>query len=141
MRAVLLRRRRAFAGEADQIERLPLQWKMPLLEPDHIREVVDQARHAIGVIQDGRDRRFAILAAPLQKLGAGPDDCQRRAQVVAHHRQEVALGSLTSFPFADVLGDGRRADDASRRVGDRRHAHGDIDPPAVFGDANRIMMR
>ena len=56
------------------------------------------------------------------------------------HGQEVALGSFHPFPFADVLGDGRRTDDASRRVGDRRHAHGDIDPPAVFRHANRIMV-
>ena len=49
MRALLLSRRRAFAGEGDQIERFPLQGEMSLFEPNDVGEVVDQARHAVGI--------------------------------------------------------------------------------------------
>ena len=71
-RALLLSCRRVFAGELDQVERLSLQGKMSLFEPDDVGKVVDESCHAVGVRQYRLDRCFAVLAAPLQELGAGP---------------------------------------------------------------------
>src|SRR5215207_4412166 len=138
--ALLRGRRRAFAGELDQVERLSLQGKMSLFEPDDVGKVVDESRHAVGVRQDGFDRGFAIFTTSLQQLGASPDDRQGRAQVVADHRQEVALRGLHTLALADVLSDGGRADDPPRGISDWRHAYRDVDPPAIFGDADRIMV-
>ncbi len=141
-------------GQRVECHPLQLQWQRAGLDPRDVERVVDQRQQ---VVPGGGDvlqvfiRPGAARCVSLQQLREPEHRAQRRAQLVAHARDEGVLrtagffgdgaSALVAFELLDVGDVGRGADDPHRPAGGVAVEHGiaAVQPaPGAVGVADAI---
>ena len=108
------------------VDRLGVYRERARVDAPDIQQVADQAAHVIGLIVDDAEELAHLgrveLRSGIQRGGGRPlDRGQRRAQLVAHHAQELGPQALQLLERREVLqGDHHRLDRAVRRTDRRR---------------------
>ena len=110
-----------------QRARLPGDPHLARLQLGQVQDVVDQAQEVVGAATDVADPRLLLLAidiGPAQQLGVADDRVHRRAELVAHVGEELALvpvrRPLARHGLLEVAGDDLAL--ALPRSGARSHA-------------------
>src|SRR5205814_10635810 len=80
--------------EAREVQRQRVQLELAGLDLREVEDVVDQRQQVLPALLDGRQAAGLLgreVAVPLQQLRIAEDRVERRAQLVAHAGQELAL--------------------------------------------------